>query len=103
MNMHPLDWVIMTLPVLIVTVVSWVTRKHMKSVADFMSASRCAGRYLICNAAGEAGFGAISAVAIFEYIYKTGFAITWWQKIAARSRIWRCSSAELRMCFMSKP
>ena len=51
-----------------VLLVSWSTRRYMKSVADFMSASRCAGRYLIAASAGEATFGAISAVAIFEYI-----------------------------------
>jgi Na+/proline symporter len=76
--MHWIDYTITLVPFVIVVIVSWVTRRHMKSVADFMAASRCAGRYLVCNAAGEAAFGAISAVALFEYLYKTGFVLTWW-------------------------
>src|ERR1035437_5536006 len=80
--MHWIDYAIMFVPFIIVTIVSWRTRRYMKSVADFMAGSRCAGRYLICNAVGEAGFGAVSAVAIFEYTYKTGFAISWWSQLS---------------------
>ena len=76
--MHWIDYAITLVPFVIVVIVSWHTRRYMKSVADFMAASRCAGRYLVCNAAGEAAFGAISAVALFEYLYKTGFVLTWW-------------------------
>lgn len=76
--MHWIDYAIALVPFVIVVIISWVTRGYMKSVADFMAASRCAGRYLVCNAAGEAAFGAISAVALFEYLYKTGFVLTWW-------------------------
>ena len=46
------------------------------------SASRCGGRYLLATAAGEAGLGAISVVAIFEYTYKAGFAMSWWQQLS---------------------
>ena len=81
-KMHWIDYAITLVPFVVVLIVSWNTRRHMKSVADFMAASRCAGRYLVCNAAGEAAFGAVSAVAIFEYVYKTGFAITWWGKLS---------------------
>ncbi|MCC7517677.1 MAG: sodium:proline symporter [Verrucomicrobiae bacterium] len=80
--MHGIDYAIVLVPLVIVLVVSWSTRRYMKSVADFMSASRCAGRYLVCTASGEAAFGAISAVAIFEYLYKAGFAIGWWNTIS---------------------
>jgi len=80
--MHWIDYAIMFVPFIIVTIVSWRTRRYVKSVADFMAGGRCAGRYLICNAVGEAGFGAVSAVAIFEYTYKTGFAISWWTQLS---------------------
>ncbi len=83
MTLHWVDYAIVLIPFLIVLVVSWSTQRYMKSVADFMSASRCAGRYLVCTASGEAGFGAISAVAIFEYITKAGFAIGWWNTLSA--------------------
>ena len=58
----------------------WV-RRYVRGVADFLAAGRAAGRYLICNAKGEAAFGAVSAVAIFEMIYKAGFAVNWWGMI----------------------
>ena len=82
MTMHWIDYAIVLIPFVVVLVISWGTRRHVKSVADFMSASRCAGRYLVCTAAGEAGFGAISAVATFEYISKAGFSIGWWSSIS---------------------
>lgn len=79
--MHWIDYAITVVPFVVIVIVTWVTHRHMKSVADFMAASRCAGRYLVCNAAGEAAFGAISAVALFEYLYKTGFVLTWWNTL----------------------
>jgi SSS family solute:Na+ symporter len=80
--MHWIDYAITLVPFVIVMIVSARTRQYVKSVADFMSASRCAGRYLVCNAAGEAAFGAVSAVAMFEYLYKTGFVLSWWQQLS---------------------
>jgi len=82
MTMNSLDYAIVLIPFTVVLVVSWRTRRYMKSVADFMSASRCGGRYLLATAAGEAGMGAVSAVAIFEYTYKAGFAMSWWQMLS---------------------
>jgi SSS family solute:Na+ symporter len=40
-----------------------------------------AGRYVVAVAAGEAGFGMISAVAIFEQYYKSGYAVGFWSKL----------------------
>ena len=82
MRMHWIDYAFILIPFFIVAVVSWHTRRYVKSVADFMSASRCAGRYLICASAGEAAFGAVSAVAIFERTYKVGFALSWWTALS---------------------
>jgi Na+/proline symporter len=42
--MHWIDYAILLVPFVIVMIVSARTRQYMKSVADFMSASRCAGR-----------------------------------------------------------
>jgi solute:Na+ symporter, SSS family len=80
--MHWIDYIIAFVPFLVIVIVSWRTRRYMKSVADFMSASRCAGRYLVCSAGGEAAFGAVTAVAMFEYTYKTGFVLTWWNTLS---------------------
>lgn len=82
MTLHSVDYAVVLIPFTVVLLVSWFTRRYMKSVADFMSASRCGGRYLLATAAGEAGLGAISVVAIFEYTYKAGFAMSWWQQLS---------------------
>ena len=82
MTLHWIDYAIVLIPFTVVLLISWQTKRYMKSVADFMSASRCGGRYLLATAAGEAGLGAVSAVAIFEYTYKAGFAISWWQMMS---------------------
>ena len=82
MTLHWIDYAVVLIPFTVVLLISWHTRRYMKSVADFMSASRCGGRYLLATAVGEAGMGAISAVAIFEYTYKAGFAMSWWQMMS---------------------
>lgn len=82
MTLHWIDYAVILIPFTVVLLVSWRTRRYMKSVADFMSASRCGGRYLLATASGEAAMGAVSAVAVFEYTYKAGFAMSWWQMLS---------------------
>jgi len=63
--MHAIDWLIV---IGVLSLVIWAavsTKKYTKSVADFLAANRCAGRYLICVSEGMAGLGAISVVAFF--------------------------------------
>lgn len=55
-----------------------LTKKYMRSVADFLAAGRTAGRYLISVAQGMAGLGAITIVGYFEMNYVAGFSLTWW-------------------------
>jgi SSS family solute:Na+ symporter len=50
----------------------------MKSVSDFLSAGRAAGRYLISVSQGASGLGAISIVSFLEVGYITGFSFQWW-------------------------
>ena len=78
MNMHWLDWLIVILMLTFITVTAYSTKKYMQSVADFLSANRCAGKYLLGVADGIAGLGAISIVARFELHYKAGFTGSWW-------------------------
>lgn len=50
----------------------------MKSIADFLSAGRTAGRYMVSVAQGIAGLGAITVIANFEMNFQAGFAMSWW-------------------------
>ena len=50
----------------------------MKSVTDFLSAGRTAGRYLLSVSSGIAGLGAISVVMYLEMGYVSGFSLAWW-------------------------
>ena len=50
----------------------------MRSVTDFLSAGRTAGRYLISVSQRAAGIGAISLISFLEVGYITGFSFQWW-------------------------
>jgi len=78
MNMQPVDWAIVFGLLTFLIIMVQRTRKYSGSVANFLAAGRCAGRYLIAVAEGVAGWGAISAVAAFEMYYRAGFSIRWW-------------------------
>jgi SSS family solute:Na+ symporter len=54
------------------------TKGLMKSVTDFLSAGRAAGRYLLSISGGIAGLGAISTVMFLEMGYIAGFSLSWW-------------------------
>jgi solute:Na+ symporter, SSS family len=82
MHMHLLDWLIVLIPLTAVIIIAAKTYGHTKSVADFMAANRVANRYLLANAAGEAGSGLIGVVAGFEMLFVAGFAVGWWNKLS---------------------
>jgi len=76
--MHLIDWSIVFLALFgMVYSVSFSTGL-MKSVTDFLSAGRTAGRYLISVSSGIAGLGAISVVMFLEMGYVAGFSLAWW-------------------------
>ena len=77
-----LDWIIIIFPLLALVCVAQYTRRYLKSVADFLSGGRMAGRYLLAVAKGEQGVGAVVFVASFEMIYHSGFTLTWWAWIS---------------------
>jgi SSS family solute:Na+ symporter len=80
--MHWIDWLIMTLPLLICGAIAIYTRRYVRSVADFMAGGRAAGRYLLCTARSEQGSGAAVYVAAFQGFLVSGFALVWWGQIA---------------------
>jgi len=81
--MSTMDWLIVAAMILIVIGVALQTQKYVKGVADFLTAGRVAGRYVVCVAGGEAAMGLISLVALFEVYYNNGFAYNFWSSMAA--------------------
>lgn len=79
--MNIFDWLLIVslIGLLLVAVAS--TRKYNKSVADFLTANRCAGRYLLGVADGMSGLGAISVIGTFEKTYAAGFAPLFWHSV----------------------
>lgn len=78
MNLHWFDWMIIVAVIVTLTAIAVFTKRYMVSVADFLAANRCAGRYLLVMAEGAAAIGAVSIVAQFEKFYQAGFAGQWW-------------------------
>ena len=81
--MHWIDWTITVFSLVVTAWIAIVTQKYVKSVADFLSAGRVAGRYVLCVSGAEAGMGLISLVAIFESMYQSGFAYGFWGSLSA--------------------
>jgi solute:Na+ symporter, SSS family len=82
MNLHWIDWAIVVVAVIALRLVSLRTRSHCKGVADFLSANRSAGRYLLTIAGSMGGMGVISFVAMFEAYYQAGLPPIWWGLMA---------------------
>jgi SSS family solute:Na+ symporter len=78
--LQPLDWTLVLIPLVVVVWIAVKTQRHVKSVADFLAAGRAGGRYLVANATGEIGMGAITIVGVFEVYYASGFSMGWWKQ-----------------------
>jgi SSS family solute:Na+ symporter len=76
--MYLIDWIFAAIPLLIVAGVGLYANRYVKSVADFMTGGRAAGRYLLAIAGNELQAGAAVFVAAFESISHSGFALGWW-------------------------
>lgn len=79
--MHPLDWLIMALPLGIIVGIALYTRRYVRSVADFMAGGRNAGPYVLSTASSEKLAGAALFVATLERFSRAGFTIDWWNQI----------------------
>ena len=82
MAMHWIDWSIVFGLLILLSVMAIFTKRYTKSVADFLAANRCAGRYLTTASAGIVGLGAITIVGNFQLYYEAGFTAAWWQLMA---------------------
>ncbi len=78
MNAANLDWSIIFFTWAIMVLSVPIAKKYMRSVADYLSAGRSAGRYILSVAQGIAALGAISVVAMMEQNYIAGFSMSWW-------------------------
>lgn len=78
MNFTIIDWTIVVFMLVLMSSSIFSSQKKMKSVADYLSANRTAGRYLVSTAEGIAALGAISIIAFFEQFYSSGFTLMWW-------------------------
>jgi SSS family solute:Na+ symporter len=78
MNLSWIDWTIVFASIILIRIVSWKTRSLMRGVADFLSANRAAGRYLLTISGEMGGFGVITLVAGFQAFTAAGFPTLWW-------------------------
>ncbi|HMP76980.1 MAG TPA: sodium:proline symporter [Kiritimatiellia bacterium] len=81
--MHFWDWFITASCIALVLGVGIFAQRYMKSVADFLSGRRLAGRYLLTVSKGEMQAGAVVFVAMFEMIGEAGFTTSWWLQLQA--------------------
>ncbi|MFO0963958.1 MAG: hypothetical protein U0625_13780 [Phycisphaerales bacterium] len=78
MNLTLLDWIIVGVFLASMMAVARSTRRYSTSVAGFLAANRCAGRYLISVADSRAAIGLISLAWFFQQYYDSGFTNIWW-------------------------
>lgn len=76
--MHAVDWGIIAGLMLLLVVGALSTRRHATSVAGYLAADRCGGRYLIAVSDNIAKLGVVTLVWYFEQNYDVGFTSVWW-------------------------
>ena len=73
-----IDWILIIMPLALVLVGALFFQRYVKSIAQFLSGGRVAGRYLVCVAGGQASFAAVTAVATFEIWKAAGLSNNVW-------------------------
>ena len=79
--MSILDWLIVLLPVAFVMYMAFHSRSYVRSVADYLAAGRICGRYVISVADVANALSIIVLLTQVEMYYKTGFAMSFWNKM----------------------
>jgi SSS family solute:Na+ symporter len=77
-----LDWIIVLIPLTLLACIIGYAQRYNKSVVDFMSAGRCAGRYLLATSLVQAWGAVAGGVVGFEVFCQAGFTWSWWGAIA---------------------
>ena len=72
------DWLIIILPVCFVLYMGYYSRRYIRSVADFLSAGRLCGRYVISVADMANALSIIGLIGYIETTYRTGFSLAFW-------------------------
>jgi len=75
------DWFIIFIPVAFVLSLGMYSRKYIRGVADFLSAGRLCGRYVVSVGDVANALSIITLVAYIEVHYKTGFALGFWSRL----------------------
>jgi SSS family solute:Na+ symporter len=83
MNLSLIDWLIAFVSIAALVFVVGLSKKLVRSVVDYLSAGRAAGRYMLTVSQGMAFVGAITIVGQWEVNYVAGFALRWWEFIMA--------------------
>ena len=76
-----IDWLIVIIPTGLVISLGMYSRKYVHGVADFLSAGRCAGRYVLSMGDVASALAVTGLIAYVEVHYKTGFAIAFWNSL----------------------
>ena len=79
MKMTLYDWLIVFASLSFLILFVRISRKYVQSVADFLSAGRTAGRYMICVSQGMAMLGSVTIAGYWEINYVAGFSLRWWE------------------------
>lgn len=78
MTPAPVDWAIVLVFVGVLCAAAIYASRLHRGVAGFLSADRCAGRYLVTVAYNMAQVGVITLVWYFQLGYDVGFTQIWW-------------------------
>ncbi len=81
------DWSIVAALLGLMIYAALSTRKYNRDVADFLSAGRCARKYVLGVAEGLSCVGAITIVAWFEAYYSGGFSVAWWTMVTLLAQV----------------
>ncbi len=79
-----LSWyhfIIVVIPVAGILALAFYSRRYSRGVADFLSAGRVAGRYVISVSNMIDTLSVITLVAMCEANYQTGFAMAYWNNV----------------------
>jgi SSS family solute:Na+ symporter len=79
MNLTWIDWLIVVVCMAFLAAIVRRSKQYMQSVADFLSAGRTAGRYVISMSQGMSALGSITIVGMWEMNYIAGFSLRWWE------------------------